>query len=267
MKTCIYALLLTLSATLLPACDDASAPEPVETQTEETADNTDAQSPDAQQAEDADPSTWVDPVVVTLIHEQVYRHQQDPDNVEMPAQRDGHGPVTILINDNRVEDHMLVTELNALAEQDPARPVLVRVDPMLYYSTLTPTLQMISNTDFTGPMHMENITELEVPAGVAQDAEPNEPSQTVLTIAIDPATAPGSDSTEMIYDYTVNGEPVMPDALRQTLEAIAQADPGTQLVLNAQGNIPHGKMVEVMDLAAEVGITDVALAVRVREAD
>jgi biopolymer transport protein ExbD len=52
--------------------------------------------------------------------------------------------------------------------------------------------------------------------------------------------------------------------LIQALRAQAVRDPDTRLVLSADASIPHGKVVELLDLARQAGITKAALGVTPR---
>jgi biopolymer transport protein ExbD len=52
--------------------------------------------------------------------------------------------------------------------------------------------------------------------------------------------------------------------LVRALKAQVTRDPDTRLVLSADASIPHGKVVELLDLARQAGITKVALGVTPR---
>ena len=89
--------------------------------------------------------------------------------------------------------------------------------------------------------------------------------QTPKAVTADP-TAPASVSLVLnvrgeIYfqNQLLSGED-----LSQALRAQVRRDPETRLVLSADASIPHGKVVELLDLVRQAGITKVALGVTPR---
>jgi len=284
MKHCLPALLLALCTTLLscgdasptpPPAADGSAPAPSETQDADhnsaSPQPTTEQNAGAEEATEPDPSTWIDPVVVTLIHEQAYRYLQDPDAVEEPVELDGHGPVVILLNDNRIENHMFAAALNTLAQQDPARPVLIRADQSLYYSTLAPLFETISNSDFTGPMHMVNISPIEIDLAVPEpdesqalqeNADADERVRVNLSITLAPNANGGGENDEPTYAYSLNAQAIAFDALGQALQALGQDNPDIELVMHIDPRVEYSTFVQVVSLAEDAGITSIAIAAR-----
>lgn len=61
-------------------------------------------------------------------------------------------------------------------------------------------------------------------------------------------------------EVSIDGVLLDPDALRQRLRATAASDPNTLIVLKADSAVVHGKVVEVMDLARDVGLSRLAIA-------
>ncbi len=61
-------------------------------------------------------------------------------------------------------------------------------------------------------------------------------------------------------EVSIDGAIVDHDALRQRLRATAAQDPNTLIVLKADSAVAHGKVVEVMDLARDVGLARLAIA-------
>ena len=58
----------------------------------------------------------------------------------------------------------------------------------------------------------------------------------------------------------VDGEVLSLDQLRIKLRATAEQDPSTMVVVRADKGLPHGRVVEVMDLVRGLGITQFAIA-------
>lgn len=59
---------------------------------------------------------------------------------------------------------------------------------------------------------------------------------------------------------TLDGRPLSAAQLSAELRKAAESDPGTLVVLRADAELSHGKVVEVMDLAREIGLTSFAIA-------
>lgn len=74
---------------------------------------------------------------------------------------------------------------------------------------------------------------------------------------------PGEDLTlELGADGTValNGTALTAPQLRAELRKAAEADPSTLVVLRADGGVQHSRVVEVMDVARDLGLTSFAFA-------
>ena len=52
-----------------------------------------------------------------------------------------------------------------------------------------------------------------------------------------------------------NDQPVTPDELRTSLQQAAQRNPDTEVQLRADASIAYGRVVEVMGLASQAGLT------------
>ncbi len=61
-------------------------------------------------------------------------------------------------------------------------------------------------------------------------------------------------------EVSIDGAILDHDALRQRLRATAAQDPNTLIVLKADSGVAHGTVVEVMDLARDVGLARLAIA-------
>jgi len=71
----------------------------------------------------------------------------------------------------------------------------------------------------------------------------------------DVALAISADGTMQI-----DGEVHDLDQLRRKLKATAEEDPSTMVVVRADKDLAHGRVVEVMDLVRELGLTQFAIA-------
>ena len=58
----------------------------------------------------------------------------------------------------------------------------------------------------------------------------------------------------------VDDQPTTVPELRSIFERKAKADPGTTIVMKADGGVSHGRVVEIMDLAHSMGLTHLAIA-------
>ena len=58
----------------------------------------------------------------------------------------------------------------------------------------------------------------------------------------------------------VDEEPVAEDQLRARLAAAALADPATMVVLRADQKLEYGRVVQIMDLARDLGLRNFAIA-------
>ena len=71
----------------------------------------------------------------------------------------------------------------------------------------------------------------------------------------DVALAISADGTMQI-----DGEVQSLDQLRRRLKLTAEEDPSTMVVVRADKELAHGRVVEVMDLVRELGLTQFAIA-------
>ena len=71
----------------------------------------------------------------------------------------------------------------------------------------------------------------------------------------DVALANSADGTKQI-----DGEVQSLDQLRRRLKLTAEEDPSTMVVVRADKELAHGRVVEVMDLVRELGLTQFAIA-------
>ncbi len=58
----------------------------------------------------------------------------------------------------------------------------------------------------------------------------------------------------------LDGEALSLDDLRRKLRQTAESDPSTMVVVRADKELAHGRVVEVMDLVRELGLTQFAIA-------
>lgn len=63
-------------------------------------------------------------------------------------------------------------------------------------------------------------------------------------------------ATEQLY---LNEKPVGLTRLGDEFKKAAQSNPETQILIQADQRVPHGKVVEVMDLARSAGLTRLAI--------
>jgi biopolymer transport protein ExbD len=71
----------------------------------------------------------------------------------------------------------------------------------------------------------------------------------------DVALVIGADGTMQI-----DGQPHSLEQLRNRLKATAEEDPSTMVVVRADKELAHGRVVEVMDLVRQLGLTHFAIA-------
>jgi biopolymer transport protein ExbD len=62
-------------------------------------------------------------------------------------------------------------------------------------------------------------------------------------------------------DIFFGNKPVTKRQLTQTLENAVALNPELRIVLSADASVPHGQVVELLDLARQAGVMKVALAV------
>jgi biopolymer transport protein ExbD len=84
---------------------------------------------------------------------------------------------------------------------------------------------------------------------------PRSENRDLIPEGSDIALAIGADGTMQI-DGTVHTL----DQLRRRLKATAEEDPSTMVVVRADKELAHGRVVEVMDLVRELGLTQFAIA-------
>ncbi len=58
----------------------------------------------------------------------------------------------------------------------------------------------------------------------------------------------------------IDGEVHSLNELRRRLKATAEEDPSTMVVVRADKELAHGRVIEVMDLVRELGLTQFAIA-------
>lgn len=92
----------------------------------------------------------------------------------------------------------------------------------------------------TAPL-LTSAVRLELPTA---DAPPTHAAPQALTLALD---AKGG--------LFLNDRPVTPEQLRQRLQAAARANPDTEIQLRADQAQTYGKLVEVMALAQQAGLS------------
>ncbi|MCO4770456.1 MAG: biopolymer transporter ExbD [Deltaproteobacteria bacterium] len=84
---------------------------------------------------------------------------------------------------------------------------------------------------------------------------PRSSSQEVIQEGEDLTLDLGADGT-----ISLNGEVLSLAQLSAELRKTAEKDPKTLIVLKADSEISHGRVVEVMDMAREIGLTSFAIA-------
>lgn len=81
-------------------------------------------------------------------------------------------------------------------------------------------------------------------------------TQTVATEARTIAIVVQEDGT-----IVLDGQPIHPEALEADLKARVQANPRLQVVVGADENVAHGRVVTVMDAVRRAGVEKLAFAV------
>ena len=84
---------------------------------------------------------------------------------------------------------------------------------------------------------------------------PRSSSQEVIPEGEDLTLELGSDGT-----VSIEGRSLSSTELSAELRKAAAKDPGTLVILEADAELSHGRVVEVMDLARELGLTSFAIA-------
>ena len=84
---------------------------------------------------------------------------------------------------------------------------------------------------------------------------PRSENRDLIPEGSDVALAIGADGS-----MEIDGRPVDLGELKQVLRASAEKDPSTMVVVRADRTLAYGKVVEVMDLVRELGLTHFAIA-------
>jgi len=63
----------------------------------------------------------------------------------------------------------------------------------------------------------------------------------------------------------VNKEPVGPEALRQSLQPLLAKNSELLVIINADDEVQHGQVVQIMDEARQAGVTKLSIAVKPKE--
>ena len=63
----------------------------------------------------------------------------------------------------------------------------------------------------------------------------------------------------------VNKEPVGPEALRQSLQPLLTKNSELLVIINADDEVQHGQVVQIMDEARQAGVTKLSIAVKPKE--
>jgi biopolymer transport protein ExbD len=82
--------------------------------------------------------------------------------------------------------------------------------------------------------------------------------------AADVATTPNDLSVAILTDgrLILSGNVVTPEELKKALDEQKLKDPETLVVVQADEGVPHGKVVEVMEMAKGAGLAQLAIGVR-----
>ena len=89
---------------------------------------------------------------------------------------------------------------------------------------------------------------------------PRSDSNQLLEAAEDVALRVAADGSVFVDDTGVDIE-----ALREKLTAAAKRDPDTMVILEADQAVDHGRVVEILDLARDLGLTRFAIATEAAE--
>jgi biopolymer transport protein ExbD len=82
--------------------------------------------------------------------------------------------------------------------------------------------------------------------------------------AADVTAAPSDLSVAILADGRVvlSGDVLSEEELKKALDAAHEKNPTTLIVIQADEGVPHGKVVQVMELAKTAGFADLAIGVR-----
>lgn len=80
----------------------------------------------------------------------------------------------------------------------------------------------------------------------------------------DVTAAPTDLSIAVLADgqIVLSGDVISEDELKKSLAATYEKNPGTLIVIQADEGVPHGKVVEVMEMAKTAGFAELAIGVR-----
>jgi len=121
-------------------------------------------------------------------------------------------------------------------------PTVLELTPLIDVVFLLLIFFMVSTTFVSEDSGLQ----VELPRSETRDVIP-EGSDVALAISAD-----GS--------MELDGRPVDLDELKLALKSSAESDSGTMVVVRADKSLSHGKVIEVMDLVRELGLTQFAIA-------
>ncbi len=87
------------------------------------------------------------------------------------------------------------------------------------------------------------------------------------TTAQDPAVATSLHVHVRADGIALDGKDLTMEQAEDRFAAVAKARPETRLVVLAEPEVPYARMIEVLDLAREAGLEDIAMSVRVHGSD
>mgnify|MGYP002633372338 CR=1 FL=1 len=124
----------------------------------------------------------------------------------------------------------------------PRPPLVLELTPLIDVVFLLLIFFMVSTTFVNEPAGIQ----VELPRSENRDVIP--------------------EGTDVAVQLTADGrvfvdeQPVGDDELRARLTAVALEDPTTMVVLRADEALAHGRVVQIMDLARELGLRNFAIA-------
>lgn len=62
--------------------------------------------------------------------------------------------------------------------------------------------------------------------------------------------------------FYLNKQPVLLETLSDSLKSLLARNPDLVIIINADEGVPHGRVVEAMDAARQVGVSRMAIAVK-----
>lgn len=98
----------------------------------------------------------------------------------------------------------------------------------------------------------------------------NEESSVPIELAEASSGASSTEGTSFVLSVTSDGnvvvddrgDPVSGESLRRQLEALHDEDPEARVLLRGDRDTSHGRILEILDVAKEVGFTSVDMVVR-----